>query len=49
MDHAPEPTAGEHLKPGALLPRISRADVAEFMLNQLTDDTFVHHTPSVMH
>jgi putative NADH-flavin reductase len=26
---------------------ISRADVADFMLKQLTDDTYVHHTPGV--
>jgi putative NADH-flavin reductase len=27
--------------------RISRADVADFMLKQLTDDTYVHRTPGV--
>lgn len=27
--------------------RISRADVADFMLKQLTDDTYVHQTPGV--
>jgi hypothetical protein len=27
--------------------KISRADVADFMLKQITDDTFVHKTPSL--
>ncbi|MCB8984559.1 MAG: SDR family oxidoreductase [Ardenticatenaceae bacterium] len=27
--------------------QISRADVAEFVLNQLTDDTFLHQAPSI--
>jgi putative NADH-flavin reductase len=27
--------------------KISRADVADFMLNQLTDDTYLHRTPGV--
>jgi Putative NADH-flavin reductase len=27
--------------------KISRADVADFMLKQLTDDTYLHKTPGV--
>ncbi len=27
--------------------KISRADVADFMLKQLVDDTYVHHTPGL--
>ena len=34
------------LKPGRR-PYISRADVADFLVRQLTDDTFVHKTPAV--
>jgi putative NADH-flavin reductase len=34
------------LKPGRR-PYISRADVAAFLLNQLTDDTFVRKTPAI--
>ena len=35
-----------NLKPGRR-PYISRADVAAFLLNQLTDDTFVRKTPAI--
>ena len=38
--------AGVDLKPG-LRPYVSRADVADFLLRQLTDDTFVHKTPAI--
>jgi putative NADH-flavin reductase len=41
--------AGEHLKASAFVPAISRADLADFMLKQLTDDRFVHQTPAVVH
>jgi uncharacterized protein YbjT (DUF2867 family) len=34
------------LKPG-WRPYISRADVADFLMRQLTDDTFVHKTPAI--
>jgi uncharacterized protein YbjT (DUF2867 family) len=34
------------LKPGRR-PYISRADVADFLMRQLTDDTFLHDTPSI--
>jgi hypothetical protein len=31
---------GEHLKPDPMTPKLSRADLADFMLNQLTSDVF---------
>jgi putative NADH-flavin reductase len=37
---------GLDLKPGRR-PYISRADVADFLMRQLTDDTFVHKAPSI--
>jgi len=37
---------GEHLRPG-LFGHISRADVAEFMLRQLTDDTWLRKTVTI--
>jgi putative NADH-flavin reductase len=37
---------GEHLRPG-LFGSISRADVAEFMLKQLTDDTWLRKTVTI--
>jgi uncharacterized protein YbjT (DUF2867 family) len=33
----------------SVIPRISRADLADFMLRQLTDDTYVRNTPPVMY
>ena len=41
--------SGDHVEPRSLFPRISRADVAQFMLKQLSDDTFLHGTPIVMY
>jgi putative NADH-flavin reductase len=37
---------GADLKPGRR-PYISRADVADFLMRQLADDTFVRNTPSI--
>jgi hypothetical protein len=37
---------GLDLKPGRR-PYISRADVADFLMKQLTDDTFVHRAPAI--
>ena len=37
---------GENLKPGRR-PYISRADVADFLMRQLADDTFVRRTPAI--
>ena len=38
--------AGVDLKPGRR-PYISRADVADFLMRQLTDDTFVRNAPAI--
>jgi putative NADH-flavin reductase len=40
---------GEHIEPKTLFPQISRADLADFMLRQLADDTFVGRAPTVMY
>jgi putative NADH-flavin reductase len=40
---------GEHIEPKTLFPTISRADLADFMLKQLADGTFVRRTPTVMY
>lgn len=37
---------GEDLKPGRH-PSISRADVADFLMRQLTDDAYVRKTPAI--
>ena len=39
---------GEHIHARQFVPRISRADVAHFMVNQLTDTTYIHHAPALM-
>jgi putative NADH-flavin reductase len=41
--------SGEHLPARAFLPKVSRADLAEFMLKQLSDDTFVGRAPGLMY
>jgi nucleoside-diphosphate-sugar epimerase len=38
---------GSHVGNWILTLRISRADVADFMLNQLTDDTYLRSTPGL--
>lgn len=40
---------GEDIKAGSLVASISRADVAYFMVKQLTDDRYVRCTPAVLH
>ena len=40
---------GETIKPKAFLPTLSRADLADFMLKQLTDRTFLFKTVRVMY
>jgi putative NADH-flavin reductase len=40
---------GADIRATSLLPRISRADLADFMLRQLSDDTYVRKTPAVMY
>ena len=39
---------GEHLKANSFIPRISRADVADFLLRALRDDTLLHRKLLVM-
>lgn len=41
--------SGENIKPKSILPTISRADVADFMLKQLTDTTFLCRAARVMY
>lgn len=40
--------SGEDVRERALLASISRADVADFMVKQFTDDRYVHRTPTVL-
>jgi putative NADH-flavin reductase len=39
--------AGEALREETLVPRVARADVADFMLRQLQDDRFLRRSPSL--
>ena len=39
----------ERIRAKSIFPAISRADVADFMLKQLTDDTYLHKAPGVMY
>jgi hypothetical protein len=41
--------SGDYLEPRSLFPQISRADIAQFMLKQLSEDAFLHGTPLVMY
>jgi putative NADH-flavin reductase len=41
--------AGETIKAKSILPMMSRADVADFMLKQLTDDSFAYKATRVMY
>jgi len=41
--------SGENIKAGSILPMMSRTDVADFMLTQLSDRTFLHKAVSVMY
>lgn len=40
--------SGEDVRERTLLASISRADVADFMVKQLTDDHYLHGTPAVL-
>lgn len=40
---------GEHITPLSVVPLISRADVADFMLKQLIDNTYLHKKPRIMY
>lgn len=41
--------SGEHLFSRSIIPRFSRTDLAEFLLQQLAQDTFLHKAPEVMY
>ena len=41
--------SGVDVRATSVVPRISRADLAEFMLRQFTEDTYVRKTPTVMY
>jgi len=41
--------SGERLTARAIIPQCSRADLAEFMLKQLTNDTFLQKAVEVMY
>jgi putative NADH-flavin reductase len=41
--------AGEHLKGNSVIPKLSRADLADFVLKQQWDDTFLYKMPRVMY
>ena len=41
--------SGERIAANSIIPTISRADVADFMLKQLTDDTYLHKAPAMMY
>jgi putative NADH-flavin reductase len=41
--------SGERIPARSLVLTISRADLAEFMLKQLADNTFIHRAPRVMY
>ena len=40
---------GEDIKSSSTIPSVSRADVSDFMLKQLTDKKFVHKKPRIMY
>lgn len=39
---------GEHIQAESLLPKLSRADVADFMLRHVADPTYIRKAPSVL-
>jgi putative NADH-flavin reductase len=41
--------SGLDVRATSVVPRISRADLAEFMLGQLGEDTYVYKTPAIMY
>jgi hypothetical protein len=47
--HLAQFRGGEEISSKGFTVTISRADVADFMLRQLTDNTFLRKTPSVMY
>jgi len=47
--HAGKYQSGEHVKSSHFIPQISRADLAEFILNNLTDNTLVRKAVELMY
>lgn len=47
--HLTQFRSGEEISSKGFIVTISRADVADFMLRQLTDNTFLRKTPSIMY
>lgn len=47
--HIAQFRSGENISTKGFTVTISRADVADFMIRQLTDDTFLRKTPSIMY
>jgi hypothetical protein len=41
--------SGLDIRATSVVPRISRADLADFMLRQLGEDTYVRKTPAIMY
>jgi putative NADH-flavin reductase len=41
--------SGEQIRAQSMIPTISRADLADFMLRQLTSDSYLQKTPSVIY
>jgi putative NADH-flavin reductase len=41
--------AGLSIRARSIVPRISRADLADFILRQLVEDTYLHRAPAVMY
>jgi putative NADH-flavin reductase len=41
--------SGEDIHATMVIPRVSRADLAEFMVDQLTSDTYLRSTPAIMY
>ena len=40
---------GENIKANKFLPTLSRVDLADFMLKQVTDKTYIHKTPRILY
>jgi putative NADH-flavin reductase len=41
--------SGPDIQATMVIPRVSRADLADFMLDQLTSDTYLGKTPAIMY
>ena len=41
--------SGPEIQAAMVCPRVSRADLADFMLDQLTSDTYLGKTPAIMY